>query len=139
MTTTRDKAVFILISLLAIYAMGCTPQSTAGLHHLTATQASTLIEKNSGNPDFVILDVRTPREFRQGHLRGAVLLDFHSPKFSSRLQKLDRSKTYLVYCQTGYRSSRTVEMIEKMGFNTVYHLQRGIVEWYGQKLPLTRS
>ena len=140
MRMTQNLFVLILIHLFAIAPAGCTPPSSdGGIHHITATQARSLIERNAGSSEFEILDVRTPREYRMGHIAGAVLLDFHSPEFVKRLQGLDPSKTYLIYCHTGYRSSRTLTMIGKMGFATVYHLQRGIVEWHALKLPLVRS
>ncbi len=126
------------ICLVALWAAGCA-SPTDIVHHLTATQARSLIERHANNEDFIILDVRTPREYRAGHIPQATLLDFHSPAFSANLKKLDRSKTYLIYCQTGYRSGRTIQMIEKMGFKTIYHLQRGVLEWYQNRLPLVRS
>lgn len=125
------------VCLVSLWAMGCS--SPAGtVQQLTASQARSLIERHMGDQNFIILDVRTPREYRSGHIARAMLLDFHSPAFPDRLSKLDRSKTYLIYCQTGYRSSRTVQMIDKLGFQSVYHLQRGVIEWYRSRLPLVR-
>ncbi len=126
------------ICLVALWAAGCS-SPTDIVHHLTAPQARSLIERHADNKDFIILDVRTPREYRVGHIPQAMLLDFHSPAFSDGLKRLDRSKTYLIYCQTGYRSSRTVQMTEKMGFKSIYHLQRGVLEWYQHRLPLVKS
>ncbi len=124
--------------LVALWAMGCS-SPTGTVHHLTASQAKSLIERHAGDESFVILDVRTPREYRSGHISQAILLDFHNPRFSDNLNKLDRSKTYLIYCQTGYRSSRTLQMVDTMGFTSIYHLQRGVLEWYRNRLPLVRS
>ncbi len=126
------------ICLVALWAVGCS-SPTVIIQDLTATQALSLIQRHADNKDFIILDVRTPREYRAGHIPEAMLLDFHSASFSDSLNKLDRSKTYLIYCQTGYRSSRTVQIIERMGFKSVYHLQRGVLEWYQNRLPLARS
>lgn len=132
-------SAWFYIFLLILLGAGCTTSSTGKIYHLSALEASELIKKNSGNTQFVILDVRTSNEFKQGHLAGAVKLDYYQPNFRKSLQELDKSKTYLIYCTTGYRSSRTIKMIETMGFSAIYHLQLGIVEWYSQKLPLVRS
>ena len=126
------------IGLVIIWTVGCSSPAD-NVHHLTAHQARSLIERHADNKNFINLDVRTSREYRSGHVPRAVLMDFHSPVFPASLNKLDRSKTYLIYCQTGYRSSRAVQMVEKMGFTTIYHLQRGVLEWYQHRLPLVRS
>ncbi len=138
--TSLDRFRLILavtaIFILAIF--GCSKTSTTEIHHISAMEANALIKKNTGNATLVVLDVRTPREFNQGHIAGAKLLDYHSSDFIKSLDALDKSKTYLVYCTTGYRSSRTLNLVQNKGFKKIYHLQRGIVEWYGQKLPLAR-
>jgi len=134
----RILAVWLCACLCILWAMGCS-SPPGSVHHLTAKEARSLIDRHAGDKDFVILDVRTPREYRAGHISQAVLLDFHNPAFSASLKKLERSKTYLIYCQTGYRSSRTLQIIDTMGFKSVYHLQRGVLEWYQNRLPLVRS
>ncbi len=91
--------------------------------------AQALIRENAGNRDFVVLDVRTPGEFAQGHLEGAVLVDYRSPRFREEMAGLDRSKTYLVYCRTGNRSTRALGIMEELGFRRYYHLGGGIKRW----------
>ena len=110
----------------------------AEIQRLSARQAKVLIDANNNNPKFVILDVRTPKEFSQGHIAGAVSLDYHNPKFVSGLKRLDTSKTYLIYCRSGNRSGRTLRLIDKMGFQKVYHLEHGIIGWQKEKLPLVK-
>lgn len=129
----------LFISLLALWMAGCSSSSKTAIHHLSARDAQSLITQNRGNPGFVILDIRTPAEFKQGHIAGAAILDYYNPSFRKDLERLDKSKTYLIYCRTGNRTSRTLAMVENMGFYTIYHMQRGIVEWYAQKLPLVKS
>ena len=135
----RYSVILSAIGLILTAVAGCAKAPVIDIHHVTALEAKALIDRNAGNPAFVILDLRTPGEFAQGHIEGAVMLDFHSPEFVQGLQRLDRSKTYLLYCRTGNRSGSTLKMIEKMGFNTIYHLKPGIVEWRARNLPLTKS
>lgn len=77
--------------------------------------------------DAVLLDVRTPSEFAGGHVSGASNIDFNNPSFVSEIQKLDREKTYFVYCRSGNRSGQAVAMMRKEGFRSIYELQGGVV------------
>jgi rhodanese-related sulfurtransferase len=72
--------------------------------NVTVGKAQKLIKEHAGKADFVILDVRTPAEFAEGHIDRAVNLDVQSRDFEKRLRTLDRNKSYLVYCRTGNRS-----------------------------------
>jgi rhodanese-related sulfurtransferase len=76
-----------------------------------------------------ILDVRTAKEYRAGHLVGSINLDFRSPSFSDELKALDRNSAYLVYCRTGVRSSRTAALMRSLGFRELYDLAGGLVSW----------
>ena len=127
------------IGLALILTLGAGLALAAEIEYLSARQAKVVIDKNSDNPQFVVLDVRTPKEFTQGHIAGAVLLDFYSPEFANGLKRLDRSKTYLIYCRSGNRSGKTLKLIDGMGFQKVYHLKHGIIDWRNKKLPLVKS
>lgn len=127
----------LLFVLLAVTACGQPP--LVEIHQLSAIDARAVIDSNTGNTAFVVLDVRTPKEFKQGHIAGAAILDYHSPGFTKGLQMLDKSKTYFIYCRTGNRSGRALKMIEKMGFSKIYHLKNGVVDWQARRLPLVKS
>jgi rhodanese-related sulfurtransferase len=86
----------------------------------------------------VILDVRTPAEFSQGYIENAKNIDFYANTFRNQLDKLDKQKTYLVYCRSGNRSGKTLRMMEQSGFEKVYNLTGGIGQWSRQRLPLVR-
>ena len=139
MNTYRYMKICVLVLLAAFWLLGCSHPRAADVHHLSALEAKTLIDHNRGKADFVILDLRTPKEFASGHIAGAVMLDYYSPGFQKGLRQLDRSKRYLIYCRTGNRSGRTLRLIDQMGFKSVYHLKDGIVEWNRRKLPLVKS
>ena len=101
-------------------------------------EAQALIRENAGNRDFVVLDVRTPGEFAQGHLEGAVLVDYRSPGFREEMAGLEKTKTYLVYCRTGNRSARAMGIMGELGFRSTYHLEGGIKRWVKEGLPVVR-
>lgn len=90
--------------------------------------------KDNGN--ILILDVRTPGEYGEGHLPGAQNLDFFGPVFEMELNKLDRDRAILVYCQTGRRSDSALQMMEKAGFKNVHDLKGGFKAWKGADLPV---
>jgi rhodanese-related sulfurtransferase len=105
---------------------------------LNGKEASAMIGKNSGNPDFIILDVRTKSEFDQGHVDKALNMDYYSASFKDDLNRLDKTKKYLVYCRSGHRSGETVKMMKTMGFREVYNLSGGAGELEKAGLKLVK-
>lgn len=80
-------------------------------------------------PGTVIVDVRTPAEFAEGHLPGAVNLDVESPDFPQGAAALDPAGTYAIYCRSGNRSGVAVAYLTGQGFASIYHLAGGITAW----------
>lgn len=87
-------------------------------------------------PGLVVLDVRTPDEYAEGHLPGATLVDFNAPDFADRLGELDPEVPYLLYCRSGNRSAQARAMMEQLGFADVADVDGGIVAWAGAGLPV---
>ena len=137
-TINKANLKWATIGFAIMLTLGAGLSLAAKIEYLSARQAKVVIDDNSDNPEFVILDVRTPKEFTQGHIAGAVLLDFRNPDFVSGLKRLDRSKTYLIYCRSGNRSGQALRLIDSMGFQRIYHLKRGIIDWQKEKLPLVK-
>lgn len=77
----------------------------------------------------ILLDVRTPGEYKKGFIAGAQLMDIFNDSFDAALTKLDRNKTYYVYCGSGGRSAEAAEKMEKLGFRSVYDLEGGYGAW----------
>ncbi|MHC4197833.1 MAG: rhodanese-like domain-containing protein [Planctomycetota bacterium] len=105
---------------------------------ITPEKSLALIRDNKDNMDFVVLDVRTPEEFAEGHIEDAVNLDFSSRAFSEGLNKLDRDKRYVVYCQSGRRGKKTLNKMRELEFKEVYNLLGGIKGWEKEGLPTVR-
>jgi len=104
--------------------------------HLTPAQAAALIKAKSADPLFVILDVRTAKEFALNRIKGARNIDIKEPDARERIGKLDKNGTYLVYCRMGPRSARTMQGMKKMGFKRVFNLAGGLMRWQQEKLPM---
>jgi len=86
-----------------------------------------LKEKRDKAP--IILDVRTPEEYKAGHLKDAVLVDYKSKDFDQKIKALDKSRTYVVYCASGYRSSSACKKLQSLDFPQLYNLKGGITAW----------
>lgn len=105
---------------------------------INVTEAYDIIQANLGNPEFIIIDIRTPDEFANGYIQNAVLIDFYAENFQTEIGKLDRDKTYLIYCRTANRSGQAKEMMKKMGFKYLYHMEGGITAWIQKGYPVVK-
>jgi rhodanese-related sulfurtransferase len=85
-----------------------------------------------------VLDIRTPEEFAAGHLDGARNLDFYNSNFQSEIAKLDKAKTYLIYCRSGNRSGQAVSLFKNAGFKELYDLRGGISAWQSANLQVVQ-
>ena len=106
------------------------------MENVVAKEAFDLIEDNKGNTDFVILDIRTPEEFSEGHIENATNLDYYSETFKEELAQLDKSKTYLMHCRSGGRSSKAMTTMEELDFLKVYHMTDGMNGWKAGGFPV---
>ena len=141
------KSRIIAASLSAVVLLGACGSGTATVDAPTQTQsielinpadADQLLEDNSGSGDFVILDIRTPEEFNAGRIAGSINIDFYEANFASELDKLDKDKTYFVYCNSGNRSGTAMGTMRDLGFVDVYDLDGGIQAWYNSGFDITQ-
>ncbi len=85
-----------------------------------------------------LIDVRTPKEFAEGHLKGAKMIDFFDKDFLDQMSKLDKDKELYIYCRSGNRSGKAAKKLEDIGFTKVYDLQGGIKKWNAQGLETVK-
>ena len=129
----------VVLSAFLLAFLNAAPGMAKGpvFKNIGPKEALSLINNNRGNEDFIILDVRTPQEFSQGYIEGAINIDYYSKTFREELGRLDRKKTYFIYCRSGRRSGRTLKIMEELGFQEVYNLVGGIKGWKKEGLPVT--
>jgi rhodanese-related sulfurtransferase len=106
---------------------------------VTATEAYNLVQANTNNPDFVIIDVRTASEYTSGHLMNAINIDYYSDNFTIDINKLSRDDAYLIYCRTGARSSKAREIMENLGFLSINNMVGGITAWMEQGFTVVKD
>lgn len=73
----------------------------------------------------ILLDVRTPLEFAEGHIENSKNIDISASNFESEIDKLDKDQTIFVYCAIGVRSTKAANILRKKGFKHVFDLDGG--------------
>lgn len=87
-------------------------------------------------PDAVVIDLRTPKELKQGKIAGARVIDFFGADFEPAIDSLDRNGVYLLYCASGGRSGETSEYMKALGFRHIYELPAGFNGWKKSGRPV---
>jgi rhodanese-related sulfurtransferase len=85
---------------------------------------------------WLVLDVRTPEEFAQGHLANATLKNFYDADFKAQLEQLNRWQPTILYCRSGNRSAKTLTLMRELGFRNVYEVKGGVLAWQAAGFPL---
>jgi len=111
--------------------------SAAGIRVVPVSEARRIQEDPPAG--LVVLDVRTTEEFAEGHLDGAMMIDFYAPDFADQIATLDRDVPYLLYCRSGNRSSQARAIMEQLGFTDVADVDGGIAAWVDAGLPVVTS
>ncbi len=132
-----NKLIPIAIFLAAglFFYFNLTPPLPDGYVDLSAVELQAKLENNK---NVIILDVRSPAEFKTGRIAKAQNKDYHSGCFDSCLNAYPRQSQLVVYCATGDRSASTLKKLNDMGFTKVWHLPGGMEEWQSANLPIER-
>ena len=124
----------ILVSLISFLAIAC-----SGKNELVLNPAD-FETKLKATSNAVLLDVRTAEEYKIGHIGDATLnIDYRSADFAEKISKLDKQKTYFVYCRTAKRSASAIEIMKQQGFKRLYDLEGGIVAWGKAAKPISKD
>jgi rhodanese-related sulfurtransferase len=97
--------------------------------------AETLKKVESTRKPLLILDTREANEYNVSHINGAMYVGYDNFKIS-KLKKVNKNTTVIVYCSVGYRSEKIGEKLKKGGFNKVMNLQGGIFDWVNSGYPV---
>ena len=87
-----------------------------------------------------IIDIRTPREYASGHIKGAVLINYYDPNFAENIEKhhFNKLKPIFIYCRSGHRSGNAIGLFKKLGFKHIVNLAYGLNEWKHLQLSLEK-
>jgi rhodanese-related sulfurtransferase len=110
------------------------PSPEGTITKVTPEEALVLIQKNSNNPDFVIIDVRRESDFAAGHIEGAVNIPWAT--LGGTIDSLDKSKTYLTYCRDGCGAAGG--KLQQFNFQKIYDISGGYDRWVGEGFPIVK-
>jgi phage shock protein E len=147
--TTRNSRSTTALAALALTLAACgggaddtasgstaaAPAPTAGAATATIVDPAAGAALLASASDVTLVDVRTPAEFAEGHIDGAVLIDVSAADFDEQIGKLPRDGAYVVYCRSGNRSAAAAERMIALGFTEVYDLG-GIGAWQAAGFPV---
>ncbi|PZX60385.1 rhodanese-related sulfurtransferase [Algoriphagus ratkowskyi] len=127
--------ILILVLTLIMVKIDFNYAQTSPVKNISVAEFEGLM-KNKGAVR--VLDVRSPGEVSEGHLIGAINMDFQNENFKTEIAKLDKKRTYLVYCKAGTRSDQAAKLMKKAGFTHVYALEGGIDAWKEADKPIEK-
>jgi len=120
------KSYLFLVILIPLFTAMNSCDAQEGKYEDVSKEVFTeLIESGKG----ILLDVRTPDEFSEGHIKGAVNLDYFAKDFEDQIANMDKSIPVYVYCASGGRSGLTKKLMKKEGFEKVSNLSIGYEGW----------
>ena len=122
--------LFAVVSVVFILMSSCTIGQTKNDIELDE------FEKKMASEKYLLVDVRTAEEFSDGHIEGALNIDYFSATFSDDISKVGFEIPVLLYCRSGNRSSKAMKIMNELGFKKVYNLEGGIKGWISENNPV---
>lgn len=135
--------LFVKTSLVLLFitiSIGCNNEKKTSITKTKFGEVSVISPldfktKSEGN---IVIDIRTPREFSDGHIEGAKNINFFDKSFSDEISKFNKSEPIFLYCRSGNRSYSASKKLENLGFEKIYDLQGGIMNWAKNKQKIVK-
>ena len=124
------NSLMIAIGLLMVGPLANGQQSTTVKEVITVTEVK---DAMSESDEILLLDVRTPEEYSEGHLPKATNIDFLSDDFQQKVGDLPRDEPVYLYCRSGNRSAKAANLLQEMGFKEIYDMEGGYLAWEAHK------
>lgn len=133
--TTLLKSVWTLMVLTLFFAFPIVSHAQEGAPKLSPAEFD--IKAHKGKKA-VILDIRTPEEIAEGHIEGATFINWTGGNFEEEVNKLNKKKTYYVYCRSAKRTIPATEKMKELGFTKIYMLEGGLNNWVESGKPVVK-
>jgi len=111
-------------------------QAKRDAKNVTPDEVEKLLAKD---PKPIVLDVRTPDEFAEGHIPGATNVDAHDPDFAKKVAQLDQKRPVIIHCAAGGRSSQMLPTVAAQKFPEIYHMNKGFSAWSASGKPVEKK
>lgn len=132
--TNHLLLVMAFVILLAMLLGGELRRRISGVQSVTPVEATRLLNHDNA----IMIDMRSDKEYRDGHIVNAVHMPVKDQVIGSHLDKY-RDRPLIVYCNSGSQSTQLCGKLRKQGFEPVYNLKGGVLAWQRSELPLTRG
>jgi rhodanese-related sulfurtransferase len=123
----------LFLTALLLVTPSCKAPNQTNTALLTPKEVASKI---ASAPKTIVVDVRTPEEFAQGHIENAILINWNDSQFEQQIGKLDKSMPTVVYCAVGGRSGKAYSKLKQLGFKEVYDMKGGFDAWTNDHLPI---
>ncbi|MEQ7799559.1 rhodanese-like domain-containing protein [Pedobacter sp. ASV1-7] len=131
------KYLLILITYISFNFLSA---ATGHMPNQAKAQSATSFKaKMDSVKNKTILDVRMPREYSVGHIKGAINYNVYEKDFKEKVSTLDKKRPVFVYCKAGGRSTMAVKQLKELGFTDIHELQGGMLAWEAEKLEVVRE
>ncbi|WP_091410398.1 rhodanese-like domain-containing protein [Aquimarina amphilecti] len=124
----------VVLSVLLFNCKNTSTSDTAVVELITVEEMDSLLEMEKVQ----LVDVRTAKEYAEGHIEGAINIDFSDENFETLISEVDKTKPVAVYCGRGGRSGKCSAYMKKAGFTKIYDLDGGITEWKYKGKQITK-
>ena len=127
-------AVALLMVACFLRAAETPEKDQKPVKHVQPKEAEKLISEHK----VTVIDIRTPDEFKDGHIAGATNINYLATNFAQAISSLSKTNSYLVHCAVGGRSTRSLKIFNQQNFESIYHLDGGIEAWKEAGLPVEK-
>lgn len=138
MNSFKQLTAILCLAFAVVFIVSCKEKSAGTMENVPEAESSykkaqfiepSEFDKGRRKSKAVLLDVRMPQEYEQGHIEGAVNINFFDPNFKNQLLELDKEKKYYVYCKNDSRSERAVIFLLQNDYPEAYVLKGGYLAW----------
>lgn len=119
------RHILLPLIALALIFSSCKDTSSTQVELVTPEEMQELTDLD----EVQLVDVRTPEEYKEGHIENSQNIDYYSDDFENEIEELDKSKPVIVYCKSGNRSGKCIDKMKDAGFVKIYDLDGGITQW----------
>ena len=114
---------------MMVYSFSSCAQETKQHQLISQEEFAQILTK-----EIQLLDVRTPQEYQQGYIEGAILINFFDSDFVSKVSaRFDKNEPLYIYCAVGGRSNKAAKKLISVGFDSIYDLKGGFNKWKNLK------